>query len=231
MALVNAEADVSGDAITAVSLTKVYQLAGGALVGDASISTGVPESLAGVAMVADASVAAAAQNSFEVGSEAEGQAAVAAPAELLVAVGTDITGDGSVAADGDGAYSAVADPSGDAVTSFRALEDDEIAGDVVAGSATAALGGLVAAGASEVTGEGVIDPNAIVRPRFLPQKLPASDVTSTRMVGLQPGRESPDPAGKTRLVTDPDKLREANRKATRIIEPVRKDSGVSEVDR
>lgn len=234
MALVTAAASVQGDAVADVGLTKVYQLTGIALLGESDLGSGTPESLMGAAAAGEATVVAPAVAAPNAASVVLGESAVAAPAKLEPAATAAPLGESAVAADGDGSYQAQSTPLGEATMASRALADDEIAGDVVAGSATMAAGGLVyAAAASPVVGVGGVDPNAIVRPpkHLLPQPPVEVEIaTESRYTGYQPNRSVPLKEGKTSVVTDVEKLREANRTAARTISVVRKDSGVSEVD-
>jgi hypothetical protein len=112
----------------------------------------------------------------------------------------------------------------------RALEDDEIAGDMAGDAAVVAPSSLNHGAAAAVSGTATIDPNAIVRLAVTPLLIPATVVEpEQRLIGYQPGREPPTVKEKLSLVVDGRDAIERNRSAPRIRTTVRKDTGVSSV--
>lgn len=202
------------------------------LVGEGTIGIGNPYFLmAPLSLAGDSATVAPAEMALVAAAPVAGDAEVEAPAVLLLGAATTPLGEASVAADTEVQHPAEASVSGDGQVTAVALGDDEIAGDIVAGSqATGELEGIFLA-AAEVLSTTVLDPHAVVRvPLSVPAKPEETTTPEVRYVGFQPDRQQQEPKQQLSILTDPDRIREQNREAQqRTPSPVRRDTGTSSV--
>jgi len=115
----------------------------------------------------------------------------------------------------------------------RALADDEIAGDMLGEASVDADASLNHGAEAVIAADSAIAANILVRPQLTPLPIPAEPVVPVveRLIGFQPGRETPPQKDQASIMTDTEKLRELNRNAPRRRPSIiRKDTGVSAVE-
>lgn len=198
--------------------------------GEGTVGVGEPHFLIAGDMVGEAATAASAEMALSVASVLAGDGEVGMTPLLVVGAASTVQGDSSTTADTEVSHPAGATVDGDAVASATALADDEIAGDIVAGSSVAGEieGDFLAAAA--IVGSTTVQPLAIVRVPIAAPDTPGETVEpEVRYVGFQPGRKPLESREKLDVVTDPGRIRELNRQARRVTTTVRKDTGTSSV--
>jgi hypothetical protein len=154
-------------------------------------------------------------------ADLEGEAAVTADAVLAAAAISDLQGDGSLEAipqvaydieaamQGDAAtttvavcsYAADSTPLGDAQVTARALPEDELAIDLYGNSIVGAAAEMSYLAEGSLQGQAITTVVALLRPAFLPEAIPQANVEPERMIGYQPGRETPPQIDKLVVVT------------------------------
>ncbi len=113
----------------------------------------------------------------------------------------------------------------------RALEDDEAAADLAGDASVTPDASLIHGAEATASGAAAIDANAIVRPYITPLQIPeVTVVAEERLIGYQPGRETPPQRDRLRVaILNPGEATEQNRSAPRVRTTIRKDTGVSSV--
>lgn len=225
----NAYGNLAGDAVVDPDLLLEHFLEA-PVSGEGTVGVGEPHFLIAGDMVGEAVTTASAEVILSVASVLAGDGEVGMTPLLVVGAASAVQGDSSTAADTEVSHPAGATVDGDAVASATALADDEIAGDIVAGSSiTGEIEGDFLAAAA-IAGSTTIQPLAIVRVPIAAPDIPEETVEpEVRYVGFQPGREPLEGRERLDVVTDPDRIREQNRQARRETTSVRKDTGTSSV--
>ena len=226
-------ATLGGDAAASAGLTKVFKLIGASVEGQGSMG-GVLASVVEIDLQGRSTILPSPDLILGGDSDPVGDAALSAGGDLTLGGGSTVQGDSVVAALAVGHYGAAVAPSGDSTMTARALEDDEIAGDMVGEASTTAALTLTHGAVAAITGTATVDPNAIVRPQILGVPIPGEEVqaveTETRLIGYQPGREQPairEKVGLAELSTE--ELVRQNRQARRIQTTTQKDTGTTSV--
>jgi len=220
-----------GEAAAGAGLTKVFKLIGASVVGQGDVG-GLATSSIQAAVSGDAGVLALGDLILGGGTAVEGDAEMVGASELTIGGAAVVAGEATVAAPAKGFYNVLGTPSGDSALIAQALEDDEIASDVVGDANTASDASLIHGATAAATASTTITARAIVRPLVIGVPLPGvevrADPTVERMVGFQPDREQPTIRERVDFARLSDEERiQQNREARRIRTVTRRDTGVS----
>jgi hypothetical protein len=124
--------------------------------------------------------------------------------------------------------------AGTSLLTARALEDDEIAGDMRAEASVVVAAKLTHGAFANIVGEGVLGLHSIVRPVFPERPLPGEAVRALpaedRLIGYQPGREAPIVREQLRVASlTPEQVQRRNREVVRAPTVQRSDTGTASV--